>query len=96
MVFLGYFIWKLFKKRLEREFDLDLITTAPSVIYKVTSSNGEVLMIQNPINLPPQQEISVMEEPIVSATIMVPLIHYVGAVMELCRIVAGNEKHAIY
>merc|ERR1711916_309487 len=72
------------QERLEREFDLDLIATAPGVIYRVTKTDGEVLMIQNPSNLPDQTLISNMEEPIVDAKIYVPT-EYVGNVMELCQ-----------
>jgi GTP-binding protein LepA len=93
--FLGLLHMEIVQERLEREFDLDLITTAPSVIYKITKTDGEVLMIQNPANLPPQQEVSIMEEPIVEATIMVPNI-YVGAVMELCQERRGEMKDMQY
>ncbi len=93
--FLGLLHMEIVQERLEREFDLDLITTAPSVIYKVTKTDGEILMIQNPVNLPPQQEISIMEEPIVKAAIMVPNT-YVGAVMELCQDRRGEMKDMQY
>jgi len=68
--------------RLEREFDLNLVTTAPSVIYRVTKTDGTVLMIDNPTNLPPAGEISGMEEPFVHATIYTPQ-DAVGTLMEL-------------
>ncbi|HZJ76517.1 MAG TPA: translation elongation factor 4 [Oscillospiraceae bacterium] len=93
--FLGLLHMEIVQERLEREFDLGLITTAPSVIYKITKTDGKILMIQNPVNLPPQQEISIMEEPIVSATIMVPNT-YVGAVMELCQDRRGEMKDMQY
>ncbi len=93
--FLGLLHMEIVQERLEREFDLDLITTAPSVIYKVTKTDGEILMIQNPVNLPPQQEISIMEEPIVKAAIMVPNT-YVGAVMELCQDRRGEMNDMQY
>ncbi len=93
--FLGLLHMEIVQERLEREFDLDLITTAPSVIYRVTKTDGETLMIQNPVNLPPQQEVSIMEEPIVKATIMVPDT-YVGAVMELCQDRRGEMKDMQY
>ncbi len=93
--FLGLLHMEIVQERLEREFDLDLITTAPSVIYRITRTDGEVLMIQNPANLPPQQEINFMEEPVVEATIMVPNI-YVGAVMELCQERRGEMKDMQY
>jgi GTP-binding protein LepA len=70
--------------RLEREFDLNLVTTAPSVIYKVVLNNGTVKMIDNPTNLPPVSEISYMEEPFVHATIFTPQ-DCVGTLMELCQ-----------
>lgn len=82
--FLGLLHMEIIQQRLEREFDLDIITTSPSVIYKVVKSSGEILMIQNPTNLPPQSEIDYMEEPIVEANIIIPN-EYVGNVMELCQ-----------
>ena len=75
---------EIIQERLEREFDLNIITTAPSVIYKVTLTSGEVVEIQNPSNLPEFTEIDHMEEPIVRANIMSPT-DYVGAIMELCQ-----------
>lgn len=87
--FLGLLHMEIIQERLEREFDLNIITTAPSVIYKVIKKNGEVLEIQNPSNLPPTTEIEYMEEPIVSASIMTPT-EYVGAIMELCQNKRGN------
>lgn len=82
--FLGLLHMEVIQERLDREFDLDLITTAPSVIYRVTKTDGEVLMVQNPSNLPPLTEVAKMEEPIVNCDIMVPK-DYVGAVMEICQ-----------
>lgn len=82
--FLGLLHMEIIQERLEREFDLEIITTAPSVIYKITKTDGKVLEIQNPTNLPPQTEIAKMEEPIVEASIMAPS-SYVGTVMELCQ-----------
>jgi len=82
--FLGLLHMEIIQERLEREFDLDLITTAPSVIYEVHKTNDEVVMIQNPANLPQPQEIRTIKEPIVKASIMV-LNDYVGSVMELCQ-----------
>jgi len=93
--FLGLLHMEIIQERLEREFNLDLITTAPSVIYRVTKTSGEVLMIQNPANLPTPQEIRIMEEPIVKTTIMVPNT-YVGAVMELCQDRRGDMKDMQY
>ncbi len=87
--FLGLLHMEIIQERLMREFDLDVITTAPSVIYRVTKTDGEVVMIQNPANLPEPQEIRMIEEPIVKASIMVPN-DYVGQVMELCQHRRGN------
>ncbi len=82
--FLGLLHMEIIQERLEREFDLDMITTAPSVVYRVVKHNGEVLMVQNPANLPPAAEVDHIEEPIVKADIIVPK-DYVGAVMELAQ-----------
>ncbi|MDY5479032.1 MAG: translation elongation factor 4 [Peptostreptococcus porci] len=82
--FLGLLHMEIIQERLEREFDLNIITTAPSVIYRVTKNDGEVIMIQNPANLPPVTEIRTIEEPIVKSDIIVPK-DYVGVVMELCQ-----------
>ena len=82
--FLGLLHLEIVQERLEREFDLDLITTAPSVIYKVHKQTGEVLDIYNPIDLPPVQKIDYIEEPIVKAEILLPK-EYVGNVMEICQ-----------
>ncbi len=88
--FLGLLHMEIIQERLEREFDLDLVTTAPSVIYKVVKLDGTQLTIDNPSNLPPAAEISYMEEPIVEAHIMTPS-DYVGAIMELCQ-----EKRGVF
>ena len=82
--FLGLLHMEIIQERLEREYNLDLVTTAPSVIYRIIKTNGEVLQIDNPTNLPNLSEISHMEEPIVSANIMTPK-DYVGSIMELCQ-----------
>lgn len=82
--FLGLLHMEIIQERLDREFNLDLISTAPSVIYRITKTDGNVLMVQNPSNLPPLQEIELMEEPIVTCDIMLPK-EYVGTVMELCQ-----------
>lgn len=82
--FLGLLHMEIIQERLDREFNLNVITTAPSVIYRIKKSNGEVLEIQNPTNMPPAAEIEYMEEPIVDASIMTPT-EYVGAIMELCQ-----------
>lgn len=88
--FLGLLHMEIIQERLEREYNFDLVTTAPSVIYKVTNTNGDVFNIDNPTNLPPVTEIDTMEEPIVKATIMVPT-EYVGNIMEL-----SQERRGIY
>ncbi|KJS80396.1 MAG: hypothetical protein JM58_18895 [Peptococcaceae bacterium BICA1-8] len=82
--FLGLLHMEIIQERLEREYDLNMITTAPSVIYRVVKTNGEVLMIDNPANLPAVQTIETLEEPIVEASMMVPS-DFVGAVMELSQ-----------
>ena len=82
--FLGLLHLEIIEERLEREYDLDLVTTAPSVIYKVYKTDGEVIDITNPSNLPDPAEIEHMEEPIVAAEIMVRT-EYVGAIMKLCQ-----------
>ncbi|NMA85891.1 MAG: elongation factor 4 [Tissierellia bacterium] len=82
--FLGLLHMEIIQERLEREFDLNIVTTAPSVIYKIKKKDETVMEIQNPTNMPDETEIEYMEEPIVSATIMTPT-EYVGAVMELCQ-----------
>ena len=93
--FLGLLHMEIIQERLEREFNLDLVTTAPSVVYKVIKTNKETLSISNPTNLPPAAEIDYMEEPIVSANIMVPK-EYVGAIMELCQDRRGTYKDMKY
>ncbi len=82
--FLGLLHMDIITTRLEREWDLNLVTTAPSVIYRVTKTDGSVVSIDNPSNLPPVGEISMMEEPFVSATIYTPQ-DSVGAIMDLCQ-----------
>ena len=82
--FLGLLHLEIIQERLEREYDLDLVTTAPSVIYKVHKTNGEVIDLTNPTNLPDPSEIEYMEEPIVNAEIMVTT-EFIGAIMDLCQ-----------
>lgn len=82
--FLGLLHMEIVQERLEREFDLSIVTTAPSVIYHVTKTDGTELIIDNPSNLPPAAETESMEEPVVKATIMVPN-DFTGPVMELCQ-----------
>ena len=82
--FLGLLHLEIIQERLEREYNLDLVTTAPGVIYKVHKTNGEVIELTNPSNLPDPSEIEYMEEPIVSAEIMVTT-EFIGSIMELCQ-----------
>ncbi|MDK2811261.1 MAG: GTP-binding protein LepA [Petroclostridium sp.] len=93
--FLGLLHMEIIQERLEREYNLDLVTTAPSVIYKVIKKNGEIINVDNPTNLPPPTEIDYMEEPIVKASIMVPT-EYVGNIMELCQERRGVYKDMSY
>lgn len=88
--FLGLLHLEIIQERLEREYNLDIVTTAPGVIYKVFKTNGEMLEITNPSNLPDPSEIEHMEEPMVSAEIMVTT-EFVGAIMNLCQ-----ERRGIY
>ena len=88
--FLGLLHLEIIQERLEREYNLDLVTTAPSVIYKVYKTNGEVIELTNPSNLPDPSEIEYMEEPFVNAEIMVTT-EFVGSIMELCQ-----ERRGIY
>ena len=82
--FLGLLHMEIIEERLEREFNLDLITTAPSVIYRVTKRSGEVVYIDNPSNYPSPDEIEMAEEPFIKANIITP-VEYVGSIMELCQ-----------
>ena len=82
--FLGLLHLEIIQERLEREYNLDLVTTAPGVVYKVYKTNGEVVELTNPSNLPDPSEIEHMEEPIVSAEIMVTS-EFIGSIMELCQ-----------
>ena len=93
--FLGLLHMDVIQERLEREYKLKLVTTAPSVVYKVTKTDNEVLTVDNPAALPPATEIKFIEEPIVKATVIVPS-DYIGAVMELCRDKRGTYKSMDY
>lgn len=93
--FLGLLHMEIIVERLEREFDLAVITTSPSVIYKVVKTDGTEVMVQNPSNLPPQTEIDHIEEPIVKADIMTPK-DYVGNIMEICQQRRGKMLHMEY
>ena len=88
--FLGLLHLEIIQERLEREYNLDLVTTAPGVIYKVHKTNGEVIELTNPSNLPDPAEIEYMEEPIVTAEIMVTT-EFIGSIMELCQ-----ERRGVY
>ncbi len=93
--FLGLLHMEIIQERIEREFNLDIITTAPSVIYKIIKTNGEVMNLDNPTNMPNPTEIDYMEEPIVSASIMLPT-EYVGNIMELCQERRGTYINTEY
>ena len=93
--FLGLLHMEVIQERLEREYNLDLITTAPSVIYKVKKTDGEILMITNPLNYPNPSEIEWAEEPFVAASIISPT-EYIGNIMELCQERRGEYKDTKY
>ncbi len=93
--FLGLLHMEIIQERIDREYDLNVITTSPSVIYKVTKTNGEEFDLYNPTDLPSAQEISKMQEPIVKADIMLPK-QYVGNIMELCQDRRGVYKDMKY
>ena len=93
--FLGLLHMEIIQERLEREFDIDLVTTAPGVVYQVEQTNGEVIEIQNPAQLPEPQKISKILEPMINATIFVPE-EYIGDVMSLCIGKRGIQKEMTY
>ncbi|MDR0324948.1 MAG: translation elongation factor 4 [Oscillospiraceae bacterium] len=93
--FLGLLHMEVIQERLEREFNLDLITTAPSVIYKIHKTNGEIVTIDNPLNYPDPSHIEAAEEPFVKADIITPQ-EYVGSLMELCQERRGVFKDMQY
>ncbi len=93
--FLGLLHMEIIQERLEREFNLDLITTAPSVIYKVIKTDGETVMIDNPLNYPDPSIIEWAEEPYVKTSIMTPT-DYVGNIMDLCQDRRGEFKDMVY
>lgn len=93
--FLGLLHMEIIQERLEREFNIDIVTTAPSVSYQVTKTNGEMIIVDNPTNLPNQSEIEYMEEPIVKAFLYTPP-EYVGTIMELCQEKRGTHIDMTY
>ncbi|MBB6445968.1 translation elongation factor 4 [Bacillus benzoevorans] len=93
--FLGLLHMEIIQERIEREFNIDLITTAPSVIYEVTLTDGEMIKVDNPSNMPDPQKIEKIEEPYVKATMMSPN-DYVGAIMEICQNKRGNFVNMEY
>ena len=93
--FLGLLHMEIIQERLEREYNLDLVTTAPGFIYKVMKTNGELVEISNPSNLPDGSEIDYMEEPMVNADIMCPT-EFIGNIMELCQERRGVYKNTTY
>jgi GTP-binding protein LepA len=93
--FLGLLHMDIVRERLEREFGLSLITTAATVIYRVTKANGETLLIDNPVRMPNEGEIATIEEPVIQATIHLPE-EFVGAVLGLCEEKRGTQKEIRY
>ena len=93
--FLGLLHMDVIQERIEREFDLEIITTAPSVSYKVYKTDGSMLVVENPTHLPPTTEIDYMEEPIIKASIYTPP-EFVGPIMELCQFKRGVYKDMVY
>ena len=93
--FLGLLHMGIIQERLEREYNLDLITTAPNVVYRVTKTNGQVLMVDNPLDYPDPADIQLAEEPYVKASLIAPQ-EYVGNIMELCQQRRGEFKDMVY
>ena len=93
--FLGLLHMEIIQERLEREYNLDLITTAPNVVYRVTKTNGQVLMVDNPLDYPDPADIQLAEEPFVKASLIAPQ-EYVGNIMELCQQRRGEFKDMVY
>ncbi len=93
--FLGLLHMEIIQERIEREFNMEIITTAPSVSYRVFKTDGEMLMVDNPSHLPPPSDIDYMEEPMVKAEVFIPP-DYVGAIMELCQERRGTFKNMEY
>ena len=93
--FLGMLHMEIIQERLEREYDLDLITTAPTVVYEILTTKGETLLVDNPSNLPPENQIAEIREPIILANILVPQ-DYLGAVINLCIEKRGVQRKMQY
>ncbi len=93
--FLGLFHMEIIQERLEREYNLELITTAPTVIYRVTKTDGTVILVDNPSNLPPPQHIHHIEEPFILATVHIPS-EYLGAILGLCESKRGIQREIRY
>ena len=93
--FLGLLHMEIIQERLEREYNLDLITTAPNVVYRVTKTDGTVLMVDNPLDYPDPMEIELAEEPFVKASLITPQ-EYVGNIMDLCQARRGEFKNMEY
>ncbi|MDJ0939257.1 MAG: translation elongation factor 4 [Woeseiaceae bacterium] len=93
--FLGMLHMEIVQERLEREYNLELITTAPTVVFEIVDNSGDVLMVDNPSKLPPSNEIAELREPIITANILVPEDH-VGSVIKLCIEKRGVQKHMRY
>ena len=93
--FLGLLHMEIIQERLEREYNLDLITTAPNVVYRVTKTDGTVLMVDNPLDYPAPMEIELAEEPFVKASLIAPQ-EYVGNIMDLCQARRGEFKNMEY
>ena len=92
---MGLLHLEIIQERLEREYNLDLVTTAPGVVYRVHKTNGDMIELTNPTNLPDPSEIDYMEEPMVNAEIMVTT-EFVGSIMELCQQRRGRYKSMEY
>ena len=93
--FLGLLHMEIIQERLEREYNLDLITTAPNVVYRITKTNGDVIMVDNPLEYPDPMEIQLAEEPYVRASLIAPQ-EYVGSIMDLAQQRRGEFKNMVY
>jgi GTP-binding protein LepA len=93
--FLGLLHMDIVRERLEREFGLSLITTAATVVYRITKTNGQIVLIDNPVKLPPEVEIEQIEEPVIEATVHLPQ-EFLGAVLKICEEKRGTQKEIRY